>query len=159
MVILYFLIRKCIDDALGQLSSSKHSSAAAPPQRSRPKKCCAAWAATRAPAAAAQRPASSASREQARGTSRIKIRILKGCYINPDNQSLIFAGSILTGVTSILSNIPLSITVDISVEISGYVVSHFDALTNKLLRLEFHYYRRKHILNHLFVDRTSNPCS
>lgn len=52
-------------------------------------------------------------------------------------------GSLVTGISSLLSNIPLSITVDVGLEVGVYVIVHFDKHCNKMLRMEFHYFVEK----------------
>lgn len=63
--------------------------------------------------------------------------------VNPENQNLTIPGSMLMGLSSILSNIPLSITLDVGVEVSAYIITHFELPSYKESRVEFHYYRTK----------------
>ncbi len=60
-----------------------------------------------------------------------------------DQPTLI--GNVLNGVTTMLSNIPISISLDVSVELEGYLMVYFDKKTNDAFRIEYHYFRAKTI--------------
>jgi hypothetical protein len=62
---------------------------------------------------------------------------------DPETKQPTLAGSLVNGISSLLSNVPLSITLDVGLEIDGYMMYHFDATCNKVFRLEFHYFRAK----------------
>ncbi len=62
---------------------------------------------------------------------------------NTQSPQPTMVGTLVNGVSSLLSNVPLSITVDVGFELDGYTICHFDVISNRVCKLEFHYFCAK----------------
>jgi hypothetical protein len=62
---------------------------------------------------------------------------------DPISRQPTLLSSVITTMSSLLANVPLSLTLDVGIELDGYVIAHFDKETNKIFRAEFHYFITK----------------